>query len=279
MKTRSYATKRELKRVLLFLSLFSYLTLAAQTDSSFRFLKRVDGDIVYFTVDNLDNTYLLSSGNQVKKLNTNGDSVAIFNDVRKFGKVSLIDASNPLKVLLYYRDFGTIVVLDRLLKVRNIIDLRKQNIFQVQAIGQSYDNKIWVYDEVENKLKKIDEDGTLLLETPDFRLLFGEAPAPQKIFDQDQYVYLYDSSKAVFVFDYYGTLKNKILISGWQNVKVAGKYIFGSKDGKLFRYDIKTFRVDEWDMPDQIVRCQSFNFSSSRIYALKKEGIEIYALQ
>ena len=251
----------------------------AQTDTSFKFVTAVRGDIVAFTVDNLDNIYLLSSTNQVKKINANGDSVAIFNDVKKFGQASLIDVSNPLKVLLYYRDFATIVVLDRLLNVRNIIDLRKQNILQVRAIGQSYDNKIWLYDEVENKLKKIDEDGKLLQETPDFRQLFGEALSPQKIFDQDQFVYLYDSTKAVFVFDYYGALKNKILISRWHNFKVAGKYIFGSANNKLFRYDIKTFRVDEWNMPDELYKSQSFNFSTSRLYALKKDGIEIYSFR
>src|SRR5204863_3248510 len=139
-----------------------------------------------------------------------GDSVAIFNDVKKFVQASLIDVSNPLKVLLYYRDFATIVVLDRFLNVLNIIDLRKQNILQARAIGQSYDNKIWLYDEVENKLKKIDEDGKLLMETPDFRQLFGQAPIPHKIFDEDKYIYLYDSARAVFVFDYYGAFKTKI---------------------------------------------------------------------
>lgn len=257
-------------------SLLFNLVSVAQADSSFRFTKDIKGDIVAFTVDNLDNIYLLNSTNQVKKLNSNGDSVAVFNDVKKFGQASLIDVSNPLKILLYYRDFATIVVLDRLLNVRNTIDLRKQNILQVRAIGQSYDNKIWVYDEVENKLKKIAEDGTLLQETPDFRQLFGEALTPQKIFDQDQYVYLYDSTKAVFVFDYYGALKNKILISGWQNFKVAGRYIFGSDTARLYRYDIKTFRTDEWNMPEELTQSQSFNFSSSRLYALKNGMIEIY---
>ena len=111
-------------------------------------------------------------------------------------------------------------MLDRFLNVRNSIDLRKQNIFQVKAIGQSYDNKIWLYDEVNNRLKKIDEDGKLLLETPDFRQLFNEAPSPQYIFDKDQLVYLYDSTRAIYVFDYFGTLKNKILISGWQNLEL-----------------------------------------------------------
>jgi len=253
--------------------------IAAQTDSAFLFVKTVKGDIVSFTVDNLDNIYLLSSSNQVKKLNSNGDSVAIFNDVKKFGQASLIDVSNPLKVLLYYRDFATIVVLDRFLNVRNTIDLRKQNILQARAIGQSYDNKIWLYDEVENKLKKIDEDGKLLMETPDFRQLFGQAPIPHKIFDEDKYVYLYDSARAVFVFDYYGAFKTKIPISGWKNFKVTGKYIFGSKDNQLFRYNIKTLRTEEWKMPEQLYMAQSFNFSSSRLYALRKDSIEIYSFR
>ena len=256
-------------------ALFS-LKASSQADSSFRLAKTIEGDIVSFTVDNLDNIYLLSSTNQVKKLNANGDSVAIYNDVKKFGQASLIDVSNPLKVLLYYKDFATIVVLDRLLNVRNTIDLRKQNIYQVKTISQSYDNKIWLYDEIDNKLKKIAEDGTLLQETPDFRQLFGEAPSPQKIFDQDQYVYLYDSAKAVFVFDYYGALKNKILISGWQNFKVAGRYIFGSAAGRLYRYGIKTFRQDEWTMPAALMESQAFDFSVSRLYALRNGQLEIY---
>lgn len=248
----------------------------AQTDTSFRFIKAIKGDIAAFTIDNLDNIYLLSSTNQVKKLNANGDSVAVYNNVKRYGQATLIDVSNPLKVLLYYRDFATIVMLDRFLNEVNTIDLRKQNILQARAIGQSYDNKVWVYDELDNKLKKVDEEGKLLQETPDFRQLFNAAPSPQKIFDQDRYVYLYDSAQAVFVFDYYGTLKNKILIGNWQNFKVTGKYIFGSEDKKLFRYDIGNFRVDEWDLPEQLQSVQSFNFSGTKLYTLKKNVIEVY---
>lgn len=248
----------------------------AQTDTSFKLVKSIKGDIVGFTVDNLDDIYLLSGTGQVKKLNANGDSVAVFNDVKKFGQATLIDVSNPLKVLLYYKDFTTIVVLDRYLTIRNTIDLRRQNILQVQAIGQSYDNKIWLYDELENKLKKVDDDGKVLLETPDFRFLFGSAPSPQKIFDEDQYLYLYDSAQEVFVFDYYGTLKNKILISGWNNFKVTGRYIYGSKKNILYRYDIKTFRLDEWTMPEEIARAGAFNFTSSHLYVLRKDGIDIF---
>jgi hypothetical protein len=257
----------------------SFSNIKAQSNSAFKLVKVITGDIVDFTVDNLDNIYLLNSRNQVKKLNANGDSVAVFNDIKKYGQASLIDVSNPLKVLLYYKDFATIVMLDRFLNIRNTIDLRKQNILQVKAIGQSYDNKIWVYDELESKLKKIDEEGKLLLETTDFRLLLGQAPSPVKIFDEDKYVYLYDSLQGVFVFDYYGALKNNIMINHWQNFKVAGKYIFGSRADTLYRYEIRSFLYDDWKMPEQLYHSRSFNFSSSHLYALKKDGIEIYSIQ
>lgn len=264
------------KLSLTLVSLALVLCAAAQVDTAFRYVKTIRGDITAFSVDNLDNIYLLSSTNQVKKLNANGDSMAVYNNVKRYGQATLIDVSNPLKVLLYYRDFATIVMLDRFLNEVNTIDLRKQNIFQARAVGQSFDNKVWVYDEVENKLKKVDEEGKLMQETPDFRQLFGSAPSPQKIFDQDRYVYLYDSAQAVFVFDYYGSLKNKILIQGWKNFKVAGRYIFGSKDNKLLRYDISSFRTDEWDLPLQLQAAKAFNFSGTKLYTLQSGSIDIY---
>jgi hypothetical protein len=106
--------------------------------------------------------------------------------------------------------------------------------------------------------------------------LFDPAPVPQKIFDEDQYVYLYDSSLAVYAFDYYGALKNKILISHWHNFKVSGKYIFGSSASSLFRYNIKMFRVDEWKLPEEIFQAKAFNFTTSRLYALRKDSIQIF---
>ena len=248
----------------------------AQSDSTYRFVKSLKGDIVDFSIDNLDNIYIVSSSNQIKKLNARGDSLGVFNDVKKYGKLTSIDASNPLRILLFYKDFGIIAILDRFLNIRNTIDLRKQNIYLVKTISQSYDNKIWLFDELENKLKKIDEEGRLILETPDFRQLFGKSASPQKIFDQDRLVYLYDTLNAVFVFDYFGTLKNKILITGWKDFKVVGKYIYGVSNDTLYRYQIDAFRYDEEKLPAFLATSIKLDFSGSRIYALRKNEIEIY---
>jgi len=266
-------------KALIFILLTSVLSLQIKAqDVSYKLLAFIKGDIVDFTVDNLDNVYVITSTDQLKKYNANGDSVAVFNQVRKFGKVSTIDVSNPLKVLLYYKDFSTIVVLDRLLSIRNIIDLRKQGIFQVNAIGQSYDNNIWVYDEGNSKLKKIDDQGKTLLETTDFRQLFDHAPEVRNIFDQDGFVYLYDPQQSIFVFDYYGALRNKILINGWDDLKVAGKFIFGINKDTLHRYEINTFRTTQEKLSGPLKNFTKVNFTSARLYALKQDQLEIYSL-
>ena len=148
-------------------------------------LRTFPASVTDFTTDNLGNIYLLANTNQIKKVNNKGDSIAVYNDVRRYGKITSIDASNPLKVLVYYNDFSTIIVLDRLLNIRNTIDLRKQNILQVRTITSSYDNNIWLFDELDSKIKKIDDQGRLLLQTNDFRQVFEAAPTPTAMYDRD----------------------------------------------------------------------------------------------
>ena len=140
---------------------------ALQTGSSFTLSLSLPQDIVDFTVDNLGNMYVLNSDNQLKKLGPKGDSLAVFNDVRRYGKITRIDATNPLKILVYYREFTTVIELDRFLNIVNTVDLRKQNILQARAVTLAYDNNIWVYDELDAVLKRIGDDGSLVDQTTD----------------------------------------------------------------------------------------------------------------
>lgn len=267
------------KQLTIFL-LFSILSLTgfAQNDSTFKPLKKIKGDIVAFAADNFDNIYLLNSGDQLKKIDANGDSVAVFNNVRKYGKVAQLDVSNPLRVLLYYKDFSTVVILDRLLNVRGSIDFRKQDIFQVQAVCLSYDNKIWLYDEFEHKLKKIDEDGKLLFATTDFRQLFDEAFSFTTICDQDGFLYLYDKNKGVYVFDYYGSLKNIFSFTGYDNFNVVGKFITATRNDSLMRYQPSNLLLQEVKLPEAFRKTQIL-FTATKAYALKRDELEIYQLR
>jgi len=250
--------------------------LSAQRAADFTLSRRIPGEFMDVTVDNLGNMYVLNKGNQLKKLNPNGDSLAIFNDVRRYGKVSLVDVTNPLKIVVYYQEFTTIIELDRFLNIINTIDLRKQNILQAKAVGLGYDNNVWVYDELEAKLKRIGDDGTLVDQTTDFRLLFDSTPDPGVLRDQGGYVYLYDTAKGVYIFDHYGALKNHINIPGWTDFDVLDKSMLGHDSRSFFRYQQGTLDIQEEPIPAYAQEARKIVIMPSAIYVLKKTGLEVY---
>ncbi|WP_462253018.1 hypothetical protein [Ferruginibacter sp.] len=251
----------------------------AQNDSAFSFFKIVKGNYINFNVDNLDNIYLITAGNQLKKINGNGDSVGVFNDVKRYGNLFSIDVTNPLKILLYYKNFATVVVLDRFLNIRNTINFRKQNIFTVQSIGTSYDNNIWLFDEQDYKLKKIDEDGKLLQETTDFRMLFDSVPSPTQLTDKENFVYLYDAEKGFYIFDYYGAFKNRLPFLNWKNIAVSEKNMYGFADNKLYSYELNSLTLKEYKLPAFIASNAEIKAINGKIYLLKDDGIYIYSVK
>lgn len=234
-------------------------------------------DIVDFSVDNLGNIYVLNADNQLKKLSPKGDSLAVFNDVRRYGKITHIDVTNALKILVYYREFTTIIELDRFLNIINTIDLRKQNILQAKAIGLAYDNNIWVYDELDAMLKRIGDDGSLVDQTTDFRQLFDSVPDPADIWDKGDLVYLYDPAKGVYIFDHYGTLKTHLDLRGWQDFSVIGKSLLGHDDRRFFRYEPGTLNMLEQPIPAGFQGATRIYITPTVIYVLKKTGLEVYS--
>jgi hypothetical protein len=257
-------------------TLFSGL-IYSQTDSVFHFVRDYRGGISDFSVDNLGNLYLVYQNGQLKKLRPDGDSLAVFNNVRKFGKLSAVDVSNPLKILLHFRDFNTIVILDRLLNERAIIDLRKQNLLQVRAIGQSYDNNIWIYDELEARLKKIGDDGRLIDQSNDFRQIFDSTPSPQIIIDQEKLVYLYDFDKGVYTFDYYGGFKSRIPFTGWNDFTVINRSLFGRDERYLYRYDAGTLQLQQLPVPKFMNDTQKILIRPGNVYLLRDGVILVYS--
>jgi len=245
--------------------------------TSFVLTLTIPQDIVDFSVDNLGNIYVINADNQLKKLGPKGDSLAVFNDVRRYGKIGSIDVTNPLKILVYYRDFTTIIELDRFLNIINTIDLRVQNILQAKAVGLAYDNNIWVFDELDTRLKRIGDDGSLVDQSTDFRQLFDTVPDPVSVQDRDGLVYLYDTARGVYIFDHYGTLKTHLDLSGWKDFGVIGKNMLGRDEHKFYRYQQSTLNLQEEPIPQAYQGASHIRISPMVIYVLKKTGLEVYS--
>ena len=246
---------------------------------SLAFIKTFNETIGDFEVDNLGNLYLFGARQQLKKLSPTFDSLAVFNDTRHFGKLYMLDASNPLRILLFYRDFGAIIILDRFLNVRTILNLRTAGYQQVSAITQSYDNNIWLYDELENMIKKIDESGKTLTSSPDFRVLFDDPPQPQELHDFNRYLYASDSEKGLIVMDYFGAVKNKLSFKGWHNLHSAGNGLVATNSAGLVYFQPGNPDTKNKPLPAPMIAAKKIRVHDGKLYVLYKEGrLGIYKL-
>ena len=256
-------------RVVTLIILINFLSnqLISQDFSTLSLTKTIQGDFDYFMPDELGNVFALTKSGQLKKYNNNLDSMGVFNEVRRYGKLYSISADNPLRTVLYFKDYRTILVLDRLMQVVNKIDLRKAGIFQVKAVAQSYDNLFWIFDEQESKLKKIDEEGKQVLATADLRLVFTEPITASHLFDE---------KNGLFIFDYYGALKNRIAFLDWKQVHPVGKQIVGIKNNKLVSYTLGNIDTKEYSLVDKLTDFEQIHFTANGCYLLKAESIYKY---
>lgn len=73
------------------------------------------------------------------------------------GRITRVDITNPLLIVLFYADFNTVVLLDNQLnEVRRIDFNRLPGPVVVQAVGLASQNRLWLYDAISLKLALYD---------------------------------------------------------------------------------------------------------------------------
>jgi hypothetical protein len=255
------------------------ICLPAFAQQSFEPVKVVNGNWIDFDADNLGNIYLIAKDQQIKKLDARFDSVGVFNEVRNFGPLHAIDVSNPLRVILWYKDFATLVILDRFLNRRTIIDLRRLGILQCSAVAQSFDNNIWLFDELENKVKKMNEAGDILLESADFRILFDDPPHPFKMEDFNKQLYAYDSLRGLVVLDYFGAYQQVFSYKGWRSIQGFERGLIAADDRSLIYVPPDGINTMSVPLPAAILPYKKIRVQQRQCYVLGTDGVlRIYLL-
>jgi hypothetical protein len=250
-----------------------------RADTLLRLLRQMPLAAADFSVDNLGALYVITPDNQLKKLNGKGDSIGVFNEVKRYGVLSGIDVTNPLKILLFYKDFMTVLALDNFLNRLYKVDLRQAGVFQSGTIATSYDNNFWVFDEQNAQLKKMSDQGQALMTSSDFRQLFGEAVDPAEIVDRDGLVYLNDPTQGIYIFDYYGGFKVKLSFKGVSGLKVFGKNIYGIRDNELFTYRPGTLQEQHIQLPFSVKDADRIQIVLGGLYVLRGQVLYYYSLK
>lgn len=242
----------------------------AQDSSSTNQVPWIAGDFRLFEVDELNQVYLLENGGRLIQYNATGDSLAIYNDIKRFGIPDRLDVSNPMRPLLFFPAYSTMVMLDRLLTYRASLSFRKLQQTQTNLAINAYDGNFWIYDEQAFKLKKINAEGSVLTESADLRLMLQEAPKPSALFESDQHLIMYDPAIGFLLFDFYGGFIKTWPYKNWKMVQANKKNGLSgiSEDGQWCNLP--------WNNP--VPACETVNWNSITVRAVHRIGNTYYLL-
>ena len=241
--------------------------------TSFSLLNSYDTKANSLAVDNFQSFYS-AADNSVLKFSSDGKFVCRYEEF-KYGKIGMIDVGNPMKMMVYYPDFSTVVTLDKFLSPLNTYNFFELGYQNISAVASSTDGRIWFYDNTDFKLKKIDETGKVFLESQQLNVLLEQAPNPNFMKERDNKVYMNDPNLGILVFDLFGSYSKTIPLKGLKRFQVLQDEIVYFENGQINAYNPTTLDVKSLALPDTIDVSLAV-LEKNRLGVMRKERIDFY---
>lgn len=227
-----------------FLWILSLACCLSFTDDTYKTLFTIRVKADFFTTDNFGNSYFVK-GDEIRKYNPSGDLLKIYSN-KNLGRITSIDASNPLRLLVFYRDQSSIVILDDLLSQNaDPINLMDLSLEQSDVVCNSFNNGMWFFNRQNANLIRLNDNLQTAVNTGNLNRLLGTELKPNFILEYDGYVYLNNPAEGILVFDIYGTYSKTINIKGLQHFQVKEQSLIYYDNDSLKSYQLKQLTTAE----------------------------------
>ena len=256
--------------------LLSPPTAGAQADPApFQLIARIPFAAKFFTTDKLQQVYLVTASNEVIKFSPEGQELFRFNN-NTLGDLAYIDATNPFNLLLYYPAYQLAITLDRTLNKIGEFNLWNLDVANVQAVAMANDNGIWLYDDISYQLKKIDQNGNILLQSDNLSLLLPATPQPVALLARDNLIYANDPKLGILLFDNFGQYIRTYDLQEVDTFQVIDRRLVYRRQGQLRAFDLQAFTDTALALPPDTTPQQQLRLQKDLYYVLKEDGLEIF---
>jgi hypothetical protein len=227
-----------------------------------------------FTADNIGNIYLVK-GEELSKYSPSGKFLVRYSNL-KLGDITTIDVTNPLKILLYYRDFQQVVFLDNQLSLNSeAVSLEKLGYEQTDLVCAGSNNSFWIYNKQNNELVRFNEQAKKIVSTGNIKQVLDASISPAGMKEHNGYLYLNSPAHGIFVFDIFGAFSRIIAIRGLRDFDVDEEVIYYQKDSSLCSYQHKLF---EEKCKVLSARPTSLKYLNRRLYASYRDSVLVQEL-
>lgn len=259
------------------IKVFLCLLLLAPAQERFELVSTMKGSYSKIFADSMSNCYVITDEQNLCKLSSAGDTLYTFED--KSFLVSHVDASNPLKLLVYDNSQNTIKFLDKTLTpINSPIRLDDLDIPVSNAVSSSRDNLFWVFDDNTQELKKYSRALKEVANSGSITAITGKNIQPTYMVESEAKIYLLDTVQGVFQFDHLGTYLFHFKKIKAEKIVVIGDKIIFLKNNELYLYDTVLLDIDKFPINgvDEIL---DFSISGNSLYIVTEVAILVYRIE
>lgn len=201
-----------------------------------------------FTVDHLGNIYLYNS-KEIYKLDSLGNLKNKYSQ-NALGPIDFIDVNNPLKILVFYRDNSTIILLDNTLSPHTSpISLQNQGVEFVHKACISQQEGFWIYDPQKFELSRFNLSLTAIARSGNTFTLTQEDLRPDYMVEIHDKLWINDTLRGFYSFDIQGNFISKIACTHCSLLDALNPYIVYIQNQDLVFFNQFTWEKESYLLP------------------------------
>lgn len=235
------------------IALFASLINPSSAQEPLREFLRADCKATFITSDHLGNIYTLE-GSTLTCLDSSLKIQYTYSNLNS-GLFTFVDAADPLKLMLFSREFSTLYFLDQKLTVQGSeIDLQATvPAGNITLACTSYESGFWVFDASGVQLLRFGSNAELQQSSGNINMMAGEELHPQFLMEHSNMVYLCDTARGIFIFDRYGAYLKHLPFFRVMSIQARGDILFLFSPAKIIAYNIIDHTLSEINAPEPFI--------------------------
>ena len=229
----------------------------------------------FFTTDHLGNFYLVNR-DEIVKYNSKGEKIKIYSN-KKLGKIFSVDASNPLRLLVFYKDFSVVVILDSQLSSNgDDIHLEEMNLEQTDLTCTSFNNGIWLFNRQNMELIRLSESLEKIVATGNLNRILNVDLHPDALLEYNGNIYLHDPMEGILVFDVFGTYSKTIPLYSLKDFQLRDMTVAYFSPGKFSKYHLRELWKKEIELDSLVLNARIEN---DKLFLSYTDSVSVFRLE
>jgi DNA-dependent RNA polymerase auxiliary subunit epsilon len=226
--------------------------------------------------DNLGQVFTANTSNDLVKYDKEFKVLATAN-YKSLGPIRNVDVSNPFEIYVFFKEQNKVLYFDNLLNVKGQTDLEEGGYFLLNTVARSFDNKLWIFDLNDLKLKKIRKDLSVELSSGNVReFAKNENFNPEYIAELNKQVVLFNKNSGLYLFDNFANFQRFVPLPSAEQVAVWQGRLYYLEKNKIYELEMEILKIQEIPIQGIDRKMEEFSLGNGVLYTQLSDTISMF---